>query len=73
MSRGKGKRDRPHRCVHEAGGIDGAPARTYHFASHDGLVFHIVREHLVRASQVERCDVDCPMLTPPEEVAASAS
>jgi hypothetical protein len=66
MARRRGDRARPHRCEHLPGNMLGLVEHqiVLHFPSHDALVFHLWREHLVRADMVQHCDVDCPMLEP---------
>lgn len=46
---------RPHKCEHED--------QTYRFKSHDALVFHLMRQHLLTAIMLTRwCLINCPML-----------
>lgn len=73
--RKRGDPDRPHICDHSSN--DGSSlngdnnAKVFRFSSHGGLVFHLVREHLIRASIVSKCDEDCPMLDMEHAVAGS--
>lgn len=61
--RKRGDRNRPHICVHESSGLSG-DIGTYRFSSHDMLAYHLIREHLLRESWVNKCYADCSMVDP---------